>query len=116
MTILGKLIDDYHKANLARHNLYRKRSKQTRADSKKKWTKVDEAKLILAAVKKKEISKKLTTYLKKSGMCVIWGDMNQILYVQPVYRRDRIRASIKKAKQNNIKNNIRETLYRLDMF
>jgi hypothetical protein len=89
---IGSLIQSYIKANRARHNQYARRSRM----GKNKWTEADQAKLEAARKKKLEVSKVLRTYLKKNGLCIIWGDMNQILGIQLIERKKKERKAWKK--------------------
>jgi hypothetical protein len=89
---IGTLIQSYIKANRARHNQYARRSKM----GKDKWTKADQEKLDTARLKKLKASKELRAYLKKNGLCVVWGDMNQIISIETIERRNKQRKAWKK--------------------
>lgn len=89
---IGALIQSYTKANRARHNQYARRSKM----GKDKWTKADQEKLDAARLKKLKVSKELRACLKKNGLCVVWGDMNQILSIETIERRNKRRKADKR--------------------
>lgn len=103
---IGQLVSEYTRANLDRHNFYANRSRVGQAAYKKmfngsnyeaaaeawqkarhEWNHKNNAKMQLAIAKKKAISKKLRTILKKNGLCISWGDMNQILSIDLLVRK-----------------------------
>jgi hypothetical protein len=118
MTKLGRLLEKYYRANCDRHNLYVRRSKAKR--NKKKWTVYDEAALVNARILKMEVRKELSAYLKQSGLCIVWGDMNQIRSLDLKRRRDAQKKSDRKWKlravEHDKKINMVVSLSRLDLY
>lgn len=74
---IGKLIEDYTRANNDRHNLYVMRSKYSKQN--KTWTTEHEERLVKAREKKIAVSKKLRSAMKKQGLVIHWGTRNQVM-------------------------------------
>lgn len=80
--ILIELLATYKNANRIRHGYYVKRSKRNN------WTTHQEALLHRARKEKLAASKVLRDELKKYGLCVLWGNSNQVTSITTIKQRD----------------------------
>ena len=110
MTKIGRLLAKYYRANVDRHNLYCYRSRKG-----VNWTTADQFKLEAAKLKKKAVSKELRTYLKKSNLCIVWGDRNQVVSVETVQKRVRRKLNMKKILAAHAKARLSTTADKLDL-
>jgi len=110
MTKIGRLLAKYYRANVDRHNLYCYRSRKGSL-----WTEQDQAKLNAAKLKKKEVSKELRTYLKKSGMRVVWGDRNQIVSIITDCKYQLDKRNQRKLNEYYAKQHLVNTMDKLDL-
>ena len=110
MTKIGRLLAKYYRANVDRHNLYCYRSRKG-----SNWTAADQLKLDAAKVKKKAVSKELRTYLKKSGMRIVWGDRNQIVSIITDVKYQLDKRNQRKLNEYYAKSNMVNALDKLDL-